>query len=183
MKGIIQIGYTLKIDRNTTDAWAKAVWESTHFEYKLQVQNFAESKEFPQYSALLKVQPKAERLPHLVSAGMLGYLRNLGGKMPFVSNNLGLPALPFKNYRFQLIDSHLSDLSVHNISIYFLSEPLVWIETIGEKLLVAPVSETGEYKTALISLGSNLSIDSFKSFDHDQANTGHHLFESRSYSS
>lgn len=183
MKGIIQIGNPRSISQASTDAWDKAVWESTHFEYKLQVQNYPEYKQNSLYSELVKLQPKASRLSYMVSAGAINYLKNLGGKMPGVLNNLGQLALFFKHYRFELVESHLTDSSLHTVQLYLLSEPLVWIETVGDKLLVAPVSETGEYKTELISLGSNLSIDSFKPFEHDQANTGHHLFESRSYSS
>lgn len=183
MKGIIQIGNPRSISQASTDAWDKAVWASTHFEYKLQVQNYPEYKQNSLYTELVKLQPKASRLSYMVSAGAINYLKNLGGKMPGVLNNLGQPALSFKQYRFELVESHLTDASLHSVQLYLLSEPLVWIDTIGDQLLIAPETATGEYIPQLIRLGNSLSIDSFKPIEHDTAKSGHHLFESGSYTS
>jgi hypothetical protein len=77
--------------------------------------------------------------------------------------------LPFKQYRFEIIDSDVANAANHCIAISFVTEPCLWIDTIGSTMIIAPgAGNTGniniqeEVFTETVTLSSRLSIYSIK---------------------
>jgi len=100
-----------------------------------------------------------------VSAAVTGYLQQLGGRVPDITDNLGKHSLTFKNYRFEIVNSNIKNKASHQVAINFFSEPLTWHETIGNYLLVSdPDSEKQDdhILTSLLQLQPFLNICSFK---------------------
>lgn len=167
---LIQITYRKIIDAAASGPWDKLVWESTWSEYQLQVQNFDKDKRFSLFSELLHQVPAAEKLHFLVSASVTGYLRQLNGKIPDMVNSLGLHFLPFRQYRFELIESGIRDQQQHRVAIRFVSEPLWWLDTVGNRLLLAtgaPQDDTS-WATEMLELSPFVSISSLKTLPNDQ---------------
>lgn len=162
--------YRKIIDPAATGPWDKLVWESTWSEYQLQVQNYDKEKRFPLFSELLHQVPAAGKLHFLVSASVTGYLRQLNGKVPDIFNSLGLRFLPFNQYQFELIESDIRDKQQHRVAIRYVSEPLYWLDTIGNRLLlaIAEPSVNSGWETDMVELSPFLSISTVKTLNDDQ---------------
>lgn len=166
-KGQVRICYRKVIDAQSQKAWDKYMFDDSYTEYRMQSQYYNQEKKYSNFLELVKAVPGAERLHFLVSAAITGYMQQLGGKIPEVTNNNGQLFLPFHEYRFEILQSDVSDKSKHVVAVHFYSEFITWYDTIGENLLVALPGndETGEIKTEMFSLRPNLSIYSLKPID------------------
>lgn len=89
----------------------------------------------------------------------------LNGKVPDILNAVGKHFLPFRNFKFEIINSNIRQKTQHQVAINFLSEPLTWYDTIGNQLLVA-LSDTpdgeGRIATELFTLQPFLNIHDIK---------------------
>jgi hypothetical protein len=113
---------------------------------------------------LINHVPQAERLHFLVSAAVIGYLKQLNRKVPDIQNNLGKLFLPFTHYRFEIINSDIKDRSKHQVAINFITDPLIWHDIIGNQLLLSIPgnTENGELLTEQLALPPFVSIYSLK---------------------
>lgn len=165
-KAVIRLVYRKIIDAGSQDPWEKLVFEDTYREFLMQAQTFDPHKIYNTYSELILNIPGANKLPFMVSPSILGYLRQLGGKMPNIVNLVDKHFVPFKNYRFEIINSDMKDKSAHQIAINFISEQLIWYDTIGDKLLVSTeggkTDERDEVLTEMFAMQPFLSIFSIK---------------------
>lgn len=149
MKRIIRLVYRKIIDVEAKTPWEKYVFDDAYAEFLIQSQLFE--------------TPDADKLNFLVSAAVVGYLKQLQGKVPDVMNNNGQLFLPFSNFKFEIINGDIKDKAKHKIAINFMSEPLIWHDTIGNNLLVSlDKNEEKEILTELFSIQPFLSIYSLK---------------------
>jgi hypothetical protein len=164
-KGIIRLSYRKVINADAQNAWEKYVSDATFQEYLIQSQNYNTDKKYFTFAELRQHVPLADKLHFLVSASVINYLKQLNGKVPDILNNQGKIFLPFKNYRFEIIDSDIRDQSRHRIAVEFISEPLTWIDTVGNLMLVAitgiPEGNDG-LLTEMFAMQPFLSIHSLK---------------------
>ena len=163
-KGIIKLCYRKVIDSNSSKTWEKMVFEDTYTEFKLQAQNYNQDKRFNSFSEILRNVAGAEKLHFLVSAAAIGYLQQLNGTIPDITNNLGQLFLKFSNYHFEIVNSDLNDISKHQIALSFFSDEIAWIDTISDYLLIAEAPENvqKEIQTHLLLLRPFLSIYSLR---------------------
>ncbi len=162
---IIKLCYRKVIDSSSQRVWDKYVFESSYKEFLMQAQLYNQEKKYSSFAELVINVPGAERLHFLVSSAIVGYLQQLKETVPDVLNSLGKHFLPFKNYRFEIINSDMKNKTSHQVAINFFSEPLIWHETIGEYLLISPSREenTGnEIPTDMVKLQPFLSIYSLQ---------------------
>lgn len=162
---IIRFCYRKIIDASSAGTWEKLVFDSSYSEFLMQAQFYNHEKKYRTFSELLSQVPGAEKLHFLVSASVTGYVQQLNGKMPDITDNLRRKFLSFKNFRFELIRSDINDKSTHQVAISFFSEPMNWHETIGEYLLVSPHTEEKneqEMLTHLVQLQPFFSIYSIQ---------------------
>jgi hypothetical protein len=164
-KGIIRLRYRKIIHADASQQWEKYVFNDSYAEFLLQVQTFNRDKKYTVFSELIAHEPNAEKLHFLVSASIVGYLRQFGGKLPDIVNGTGELFVPFKNFRFEIIESDTRDKSRHQVAINFVSEPMVWHDTIGDRLLLSvpgQQTEGDEVLTELLAMQPFLSIHSLK---------------------
>ncbi len=167
-KRIIKLCYRKVIDASSQKVWDKYVFDSTYQEFLMQAQFYNKEKKFNSFAEIVNNVPDAEKLHFLVSSAIVGYLQQLKGIIPDVLNNIGKHFLPFKNYRFEIINSDIKNKANHHVAINFFSEPLVWHDTIGEYMLLSPYNEeklAGEVLTDLVKLQPFLSIYSLQNLD------------------
>ncbi|OOQ58002.1 hypothetical protein [Mucilaginibacter pedocola] len=158
-KPTIKLCYRKIIDINSAKPWDKLVFDDSYAEFRMQVQNFAEVKQYPAFGELVHYVPAARKLNQMVGPAITGYIQQLNEVVPDVLNNLGRRFLKFKHYQFEIINSHLNDRSKHQVAISFFSEPMVWHSTIDSYLLLAAAGqETEEVFTHLVQLQPYLSI-------------------------
>ncbi|MFD1140419.1 hypothetical protein ACFQ4C_04840 [Larkinella insperata] len=166
-KGIVKLSYRKIIDASSRTAWDTFVFNDTHLEFYMQAQRLDPEGKYFTFRQLRDNLGHADQLQYLTSTAAIGYIRQLNDLVPDVANQSGKTCLPFKQFRFEIIDSHLEDKSQHRIAIWFYSEPLTWIDTVGNQLLIAYGDKTDdltagqEIETDLIPLSPFLSISHF----------------------
>jgi hypothetical protein len=163
-KAIIRLCYRKVIDINSSKPWDKFVFDDTYTEFLLQSQLYNQEKKYTSFSDIIAHVPAAEKLHFLVSAAVIGYLKQLQGKVPDLLNSLGRLFLPFNQYRFEIINSHVKDKTKHQVAINFFTDHLVWHDTINNQLLISIPgnTENGEVLTELFTLPPFVSIYSLK---------------------
>ena len=165
---IIRLSYRKIIDRSSANAWDRLVFDDTYTEFLMQSQFYNQEKKYHRLDELINNVPGADKLHFLVSSAVIGYLKQLNGKIPGPLNSQGKYFLTFTSYRFEIIHSDIRDKSAHQVAVNFYSEPLVWQATVGDQLLVSPLSQVAGddgVLTELIQLQPSLNIYSFKSAD------------------
>jgi hypothetical protein len=166
-KGIIKLGYRKVIDAASRKAWDQYVFNDTYLEFYMQAQRLDPDGKYQTFRHLLENVAGAEQLHYLTSTAAIGYIRQLKDIIPDVANRFGKLCLPFKNFKFEIIDSHIQDKSQHKVAIWFYSEPLTWIDTIDNNLLITygnkleEMAAGFEIETDLIPLTPFLSISHF----------------------
>ena len=165
-KGIIRLLYRKIIDTSSSKIWEKLVFDHSYTEFLMQAQLYNQEKKYTTFGELITHVPGAEKLHFLVSASVTGYVQQLNGIVPDILNNTGKHFLPFSNFRFEIINSDIRNKEQHQVAINFVSKPLTWYDTIGDRLLVAINSnqdgQDGEVLTEMFSLQPFLSIHSLK---------------------
>ena len=161
---ISRLIYRKLIDATATRAWDQLLFEGSWYEYLLQAQTFNPDKQYNTFAELIAHVPNADRLHFLVTPAIIGYLKQLNGRVPDITNNIGKTFLPFKNFKFEIVNSDITDKRKHQVAVNFISEPLIWHDTIGNQLLVTTNDEpeNGETLTEMFSLQPFLSIYSIK---------------------
>lgn len=166
-KRIITLCYRKIIRPGVTTAWEKMVHDDSHMEFKMQAQNFSNGTMFTGYADLLRHNARAQELPARVMPAVTGYVQQLNQIIPDILNVLGRRFLRFNNYQFEIINSDINDREKHTIAINFYSEPLVWHDTVGDKLLVSAyqtdTEQQAEILTNLLQLQPYLNIHTIKS--------------------
>ncbi len=87
-KRIIRLCYRKIIDAQSNGVWEKYVFDDTYTEFLLQFQFYNQEKKYHSFAALIADTPNAERLHFLVSSAATGYVQQLNGKIPDVTNAL-----------------------------------------------------------------------------------------------
>lgn len=144
--------------------WEKMAFEDSFQEFKMQAQRFNPGNRHNSFSDILLNNSIAEQLHFLVSGAVVGYIKQLNERVPDVINTLGKHFLPFKQFRFEIINSDIKDISKHKIAVNFFSEPVTWVDTIGDTLVVSinNVYENDELLTDTVTMIPFLSIYSIK---------------------
>jgi len=167
-KGIIRFCYKKIIDISAEKQWEKYVFEDTYREFFMQSQFYNQEGKYHTFQELIANVPGADKLHYLVSTAAINYIRQLNDLIPDIANAHQQLCLPFKNFRFEIIQSHTKRKEEHKVAIYFYTEPIIWIDTIDTQLLIAygnqndKVRNGEEIQTDLITMKSFLSISSFQ---------------------
>jgi hypothetical protein len=160
MNKTIRLCYRKIIDSSSQKAWERLVFEDSYAEFKMQCQRFNEGSRFSSFGEMIANNPSAEQLHFLTGNTAAAYTKQLNGKIPDMLNTLGKHFLPFSNYRFEIINSDITDISKHKVAINFFSEPITWVSSIGEKIIVSinGTVENGELLTETLVLQPFVSI-------------------------
>ena len=159
-KSKIRLAYRLVIDNSSTFVWDKYVFEDTYQEYLLQHQQF-NSKENPKntFRELLSENEKAVQLHYLVGISADNYVQQLKGNLYRITDILGNNYFPFTNYRFDIINTDITDISKHKIGITFYSPLLTYLGMIDNHFLLSKnTGESNEFETFMIAAQANLSV-------------------------
>lgn len=162
MNQSIIICYRKIIDAQSASTWEQYVFEDSYMEFLMQFQFFNAERKYTTFSDFLNDNQNAERLQSLTSTSVTGYVEQLKNKIPDVKNVLGKTFLSFQNYRFEIIESAINNRAKHVVAINFYSEPITWLQTIGDTLLLALDNQPTEngVQTEMIKLQPFVSISS-----------------------
>lgn len=161
---IIRLCYRKIIDSASPGVWERYVFDDSYQEFLMQAQFFNQEKKYTTFSQLLQNVKGADKLHFLVSAAVTGYVQQLAGIVPDITNALGKTFLPFGNFRFEIINSDIKDKGRHRIALNFYTDELRWLGTVGAQLLLSlgDKKEGDALLTETMTLQPFLSIHSLK---------------------
>jgi hypothetical protein len=164
IKGIIKFGFQKIIDENSVSPWDKYVFDDTWMEYKIQAANYNQQSKASLFTDIIKQNAAAQKLHYSVSVAAVGYIRQLQGVIPGLLNAQGKIIVPFKNFKFNIIESDITNSKLHRIEIIFISEPIILIDFFNNHYLIAAadkqqeLNESKEVETEMIPHCGQLSI-------------------------
>jgi len=159
-KSKIRLAYRLVIDINSTFIWDKYVFEDTFKEYLMQHQQF-NSKENPKntFRELLTENEKANQLHYLTGIAANSYVEQLKGNFHRITDVLGNNYFPFTDYRLDIINTDITDISKHKIGITFYSPLLIYFGIIENNYMISKnIEAKNEFETLMFPVQSRLSI-------------------------
>lgn len=159
-KSKIRLAYRLVIDNSSTFVWDKYVFEDSFQEYLLQHQQF-NSKENPKntFRELLAENEKSAQLHYLVGISANNYVEQLKGNLYRITDILGNNYFPFTNYRFDIINTDITDITKHKIGITFYSPLLTYLGMVDNHFLLSKNSvDSDEFETFMLAAQANLSV-------------------------
>lgn len=168
VKGLIRLSFCKIIDASSQSAWDRAVFEDTYQEFFMQAQLYNQGDKYQTFQELLANVPNADQLHYLTSRVAMGYLKQLNQVIPDVVNASGRPCIPFTQFKFEILASHVQKQKDHKIAIFFYSDLLTWLDTVGHQLLICygnqreALQAGQEVSTDLIALQTNLNIWSYQ---------------------
>jgi len=161
---IITLCYRKIIDVRSPSPWEKLVFDDTYTEFKMQAQLYNAEKRYTSFAELIQYVPGADKLHFLVSAAAINYVKQLNDRIPDITNVLGKTFLCFKQFYFEIINSNINNKSVHSVAINFYSDPLIWVDTIGDHLLLSENKKdaAGQTLTNLFKIQPFVNIHSIQ---------------------
>lgn len=156
----IRLAYRVIIDNAAATAWERYIFEDSHKEYLMQQQLF-NNKEQPAntFRELLAENPKAEQLHFLTGIAANSYVQQLKGLLYLVPDALGNNLFPFEGFRFDIINTDITDITRHKVGLTFFSPLLTYLGTINDYFLVSKdTSVKAGYDTVMYPLQPQLAI-------------------------
>lgn len=148
------------------NTWERLVFTDSFTEFKMQAQHYDQGNKHQTFLQLMQNVPNASQLHFLVSGAIVGYVKQLNGIVPDVTNNLGLLFLTFDHFRFEIVNSDLKNIDKHVVAINFYSDELNYLAQIDHYLLTSKTNPTtenmGETLTDLFTISPYLSIYSIQ---------------------
>ncbi|MCP9762796.1 hypothetical protein [Lacihabitans soyangensis] len=160
----ITLQYKKIIDKNAINNWDKEVWNETFLEYRMKSQYYDADLQFPLFQNLVLAKPEAVKLHYLTSLGCIGHIQRLNNLFPDVTDTLGNRTVPFVHYDFRILSADFNHKENFVIQLDFVSKPLLYLESIGENLLLGlPETRLAQkIDTIMVKLLPNLMINSLK---------------------
>ena len=166
MRGKIRLCYRKIITIESMSTWERLVFTDSFTAFKMQAQHYDQANKYQTFLQLMQNVPNANQLHFLVSGAVVGYVKQLNGIVPDVTNNLGLLFLTFDQFRFEIINSDLNNIDKHIVAINFYSDELNYLAQIDQYLLTSKANSTtenmGETLTDLFTISPYLSIYSIQ---------------------
>ncbi|MBC3789089.1 hypothetical protein [Spirosoma utsteinense] len=166
----IRLVFRQVIDASTarTD-FEKAVLTDTYHEFRVQIQTYTADRPFTSWQQLRTAIPQSDpALPIRVGFAIGLYVSGLNGQIPGLTDVLGQPVV-FTDYLFSLLDSDTTDPTRHRVALTYLTDTLIWLDTVGNTLLLSLPTGPGtepatshRYDTFMLDRHPSLSIVSYE---------------------
>lgn len=155
----IKLVYRQVIDENAESAFEKAIFHASYQEFLLKSQAYNPNGKFKTFTKMKANDGRANSLHYKLSFAVLHFIAQLNHKMPQVKDNLG-SKIQFDTARFELIESHIEDISLHKVAINYETSELTLVETMGEYLLLTnfEIPDGTSVQTFVVKLQPNLSV-------------------------
>ncbi len=136
-KALIKIAYQQTMDAlSLNNDFEKACFHSSYEEFLMKSQAYNLDGKSDSFTELKANDGRAHSLHYKTGFAVSGYIGLLNKQIPTLRNSLGEPVL-FDTYRFELIESSITDRSKHKFAIHFITGTLTLIDSFGSSLLLA----------------------------------------------
>ncbi|MBS1522013.1 MAG: hypothetical protein JST50_13510 [Bacteroidetes bacterium] len=168
-KAKIKMVYRQVIDESCSSAFEKAIFQASYDEFLLKSQAYNREGKFKTFSKIKANDGRANSLHYKLSFSVGHFIAQLNNKIPVIKDNRG-NKIAFEAANFEVIESHIEDISLHKVAINYETGLLSLIEIMGEYLLLCTddLPEHGPIDTFVLRMQPDLSIVSFEEVDQPQ---------------
>ena len=164
--GGIKLAYKQIIDATSQTGFEKSVFIASYNEFLLKSQAYNLEKKSKTFTEMKANDGRANSLHYKCSFAIIGFINNLNKQIPNLQDTLG-NNIAFDTFKFEVIESDITDKSAHKVVITYLTDTLTLFEIIGDYLLLAVgnklINENNEaVETFLLKMQPNLGIVSYQ---------------------
>ena len=162
-KAKVRIVYRQIIEESSESGFEKAIFQASYQEFLLKSQAYNQQGKFKTFSKIKANDGRANSLHYKLSFAVGQFISQLNNKIPVIKDNLG-SKITFDVANFELIESHIEDISLHKVAINYETGLLFLIEIMGEYLLLAQdnLRENEAIETFVLRMQPGLSIVSYE---------------------
>lgn len=162
-KAKIKLVYRQVMDSSSEAAFEKAILQASYQEFLLKSQVYNREGKFKTFSKIKANDGRANSLHYKLDFSVGHFIVQLDRKMPLVKDNLG-NKLSFETARFELIESHTEDISLHKIAINYETAELNLVELFGEYMLLTydDPANVEQLQTFVLRMQPDLSVISYQ---------------------
>jgi hypothetical protein len=168
-KAKIKIVYRQVIDESCASAFEKAIFQASYDEFLLKSQSYNQEGKFKTFSKIKTNDGRANSLHYKLSFSVGHFIAQLNNKIPVIKDNRG-NKISFEVANFELIESHIEDISLHKVAVNYETGLLSLIGIMGEYLLLASddLPEYGPIETFVLRMQPDLSVVSYEEINQSQ---------------
>ena len=162
-KALIKLAYKQVIDATASGEFERNVFRASFQEFLLKSQTYNQDAKFKTFSELKAHDGRVNSLHYKLSFAVLNFISGLNNKIPGLKDNAGNSPV-FEEPRFELIESDITDRTMHRVAIHYSTGLLTLLDTIEDYLILAPgdVSGGGAAETFTLKMQSGLSVIYYK---------------------
>jgi len=162
---LIKLAYKQIIDASAQGRFERSVLQASYQEFLLKMQTYNPNLEFKTFTALKAHDGRANSLHYKLSFSVGHFIQALDNKIPGLTDNLG-NAVKFGIPQFELIESHINDISSHKVAITYTTGILTLVNQLAEFMVLAEgdVSEKFVADTFILKMQHGLSITSYQEY-------------------
>lgn len=165
-KAIVQLTFRQVISAGARSDFEKMIFHFSYDEYKMKSQVYNPEGAISTFSKLKQKDGRANSLHYKTGFAVAGLIDNLKNIIPCLQDNIGQP-VQFETYKFELIESDITDIKKHVIAIHYITGPLALLHVIGDSMLLTKeisfnATEQKPCDTFMLSIQNNFAITSYQ---------------------
>lgn len=173
-KAIIKVACTQIIDAGTTHSFEKNISRLSYEEYCMKQQAYNMDGSIHTFTALKAKDGRANSLHYKSGFAVAGLIESLGKKISIMQDDMEQP-FAFDVYRFEVMESDITDAAKHKVAVHYISAELVLFEIIGNYLLLSKDNQWQEGQAAetfLLKIQPGISVVSYQPLAQEQLLAG-----------
>lgn len=164
MQTNIKITYRHIINNNAETLFEQQVHKASYEEFLLKSQAYNAEGKFNSFSEMKANDGRANSLHYKSGFAVAGFIELLKNQFPFFTDTGGKPVI-FDEYRFEVIESDISNKEKHMVALHFTTPILVLKQSFGNFLVLGNEDETNSGDSFTIQLQQGVSITYLKEKD------------------
>jgi hypothetical protein len=166
-KKLIKLSYTIFIDATSETWFEKNIFNLSYDEFVLKSQAYNQEKKFKTFTEMCANDGRANSMHYKCSFPILPFIDLLKNEIPGLKDNSG-NKIKFIIPQFKLIESHVTDKSMHKFSITYITDVLSLHDNFGDVLLLSYGNNLEEKEGTpvengfLLRIVENVSVVSYK---------------------
>jgi hypothetical protein len=165
-KAFIKIAYKQVIDASSGTLFEKNILHASYEEYKMKQQAYNTDGSITTFTSLKAKDGRANSLHYKSGFAVGGFIEALKNTITVLQDNAEQPFV-FDIYRFEVIESDITNVLLHKVAIHYISATLTLYEIIGDYLLLVRGDKNIENadepaETFLVKVQPGMTIVSYK---------------------
>jgi hypothetical protein len=160
---LIKLSYRQIIDRNSTGAFEKKVFDDSYSEFLLQAQRYNKDNQFTSFGEMTEHDPKANSLHYKVGFAIGLYMQELNGQIPGLWDVQHTTGIPFATHQLEIVSSDVTDKRQHAVAITYTTDALTFVGNAGEYMILSfddPAPATW-MNTFLLKMQTGLTVSGY----------------------